>query len=184
MVNHWARFCSWEPPSSELCDSCSVSFFCSCTSMELKRYTWPLISHRFVCISLHTGYLCWQKLTQKIAILTRAYRPTVVGLISFLWSTEQACLDSTRTWTNVSFIIHVNFDHAWVNTTHNLNALMPNYFLDSRPKWHSLIETFIVSVRPQTKFIWLTTNSTMLQNPRILFTYGRTFIWTALFQIQ
>ena len=59
-------------------------------------------------------------------ILTRACRPTVVGLL-FVFVVNRArvrratylCLDSTKnvdnSWDiNVSFIIHVNFDHAWV----------------------------------------------------------------------
>ena len=58
---------------------------------------------------------------QITAILTCAYRLTVAGLLFVLWSMGKAatylCLDSTRkvdkNWNiNVSFIIHVNFDHA------------------------------------------------------------------------
>ena len=76
-------------------------------------------------ISLHTGCLPWQKLTQKIAILTRACRLTVAGLL-FVFVINGAgirratylCLDYTKNvdknWNlNVSFSVHVNFDHAW-----------------------------------------------------------------------
>ena len=58
--------------------------------------------------------------------LTRACRPTVAGLL-FIFVVNRAgvrratylCLDSTKNvdknWDiNVSFIIHVNFDHTWV----------------------------------------------------------------------
>ena len=84
-----------------------------------------LISYRFVRMSLRTGCLPWQKLTQKLAILTHACRLTVVGLL-FIFVVHGAgvrraaylCLDYAKNvdknWAiTVSFIIHVNFDHAW-----------------------------------------------------------------------
>ena len=81
------------------------------------------------CISLHTGCLPWQKLMQKIAILTRTCRLTVAGLL-FVSMVRRAgirrapylCLDCAKNmdknwniiyYVTVSFIIHVNFDHAW-----------------------------------------------------------------------
>ena len=74
---------------------------------------------------MHRGSLPWQKLTQKIAILTRACRQTVAGLL-FVFVDHGAgirratylCLDCAKNvdknWSiTVSFIIHVNFGHAW-----------------------------------------------------------------------
>ena len=46
------------------------------------------VSYRFIRTSLHTGYLPWQKLTQKIVILTCACRPTVAGLL-FIFCGQQ-----------------------------------------------------------------------------------------------
>ena len=66
------------------------------------------------------------KLMQKIAILTRACRLTVVGLLFIIVvngagirRATYLCLDYTKNvdknWKlNVSFSVHVNFDHAWV----------------------------------------------------------------------
>ena len=63
---------------------------------------------------------------QKIAILTRACRQTVAGLLFIfvvngagIRSATYLYLDSTKNvdkdWDiNVLFIIHVNFDHVWV----------------------------------------------------------------------
>ena len=78
---------------------------------------------------MHIGCLPWQKLTQKIAILTRACRLTVtVASLLFVLVVHRAgvrratytylCLDCTKNvdknWSiNILFIIHVNFDHAW-----------------------------------------------------------------------
>ena len=87
--------------------------------MALQR----LVSYWFVCISLHTGFLPkWQKLTQKIAILTRMSRPTVAGLLLVFmvnWTgirrATYLCVDSTKNvdknW-DIFNIINVNFDHA------------------------------------------------------------------------
>ena len=77
-------------------------------------------------MSIHRGCLPWQKLTQKIAILTRACRQTVADLL-FVFVDNGAgirratylCLDCAKNvdknWNiTVSFIIHnMNFDHAW-----------------------------------------------------------------------
>ena len=76
-------------------------------------------------MSIHRGCLPWQKLTQKITILTRACRHTVAGLL-FVFVDHGAgirratylCLDCAKNvdknWNiTVSFIIHVNLDHAW-----------------------------------------------------------------------
>ena len=76
-------------------------------------------------MSIHRGCLRWQKLTQKIVILTRACRQTVAGLL-FVFVDHGAgirratylCLDCAKNmdknWNiTVSFIIHVNFDHTW-----------------------------------------------------------------------
>ena len=66
-----------------------------------------------------------QKLTQKIEILTRVCRWTVADLLivfvvngAGVRRATYLCLDSTmnvnKNWDiNVSFIFHVNFDHAW-----------------------------------------------------------------------
>ena len=62
---------------------------------------------------------------QKIEILARACRLTVTSLLfvfvvhgAGIWRATSLCLDCTKNvdknWNiNVSFIIHVNFDHAW-----------------------------------------------------------------------
>ena len=62
---------------------------------------------------------------QKIAIITRVCRLTVTSLLfvfvvhgAGVWRATYLCLDCTKNvdknWNiNVSFIIHVNFDHAW-----------------------------------------------------------------------
>ena len=76
-------------------------------------------------MSVHRGCLPRQKLTQKIAILTRACRQTVADLL-FVFVDHGAgirratylCLDCAKNvdknWNiTVSFIIHMNFDHAW-----------------------------------------------------------------------
>ena len=76
-------------------------------------------------MSIHRGCLPRQKLTQKIAILTRACRQTVADLL-FVFVDHGAgirratylCLDCAKNvdknWNiTVSFIIHMNFDHAW-----------------------------------------------------------------------
>ena len=86
-------------------------------------------------MSLHTGCLPWQKLTQKIAILIHACRLTVVGLL-FVFVLHGAgirratylCLDCAKNvdknWNiTVSFIIHVNFDHAWAEHYLRLNIV-------------------------------------------------------------
>ena len=84
-----------------------------------------LVSYSFIRISLHTGCFSLQKLMQKIEILTRAWRRTVAGLLivfvvngAGVRRATYLCLDSTmnvnKNWDiNVSFIIHVNFDHVW-----------------------------------------------------------------------
>ena len=76
-------------------------------------------------MSIHRGCLPLQKLTQKIAKLTRACRQTVAGLLFVFMDHGAAirratylCLDCAnnvdKNWNiTVSFIIHVNFDHAW-----------------------------------------------------------------------
>ena len=76
-------------------------------------------------MSLHRGCLPWQKLTQEIAKLTRACRQTVAGLLfvcvdhgAGIRSATYLCLDCAKNvdknWNiTASFIIHVNFDHAW-----------------------------------------------------------------------
>ena len=90
--------------------------------MALQR----LVSYRFASISLHTGCLPWQKLTQKIA---NTYPRVQTDSDNFAfrfcsprgrrWRATYLCLDCTKNvdknWNiNVLFIIHVNFDHAWV----------------------------------------------------------------------
>ena len=74
---------------------------------------------------LYRGCLPWQKLTQEIAKLTHACRQTVAGLLfvfvdygAGIRSATYLCLDCAknvdRNWNiTASFIIHVNFDHAW-----------------------------------------------------------------------
>ena len=76
-------------------------------------------------MSIHRGCLPWQNLTQKIAKLTRACRQTVVGLLfvsvdhgAAIRRATYLCLycakNVDKNWNiTVSFIIHVNFDHAW-----------------------------------------------------------------------
>ena len=76
-------------------------------------------------MSLHRGCLPWQKLTQEIVKLTRACRETVAGLLfvfvdhgAGIRSATYLCLDCAKNvdknWNiTASFIIHVNFDHAW-----------------------------------------------------------------------
>ena len=76
-------------------------------------------------MSLHRGYLPWQKLTQKIAILTCACRQTVAGLLFIfvdhgtgIRRATYLCLDCAKNvdknWNiTFSFIIIVNFDHVW-----------------------------------------------------------------------
>ena len=53
-----------------------------------------LVSYRFVHILLHTGCLPWQKLTQKIAILTRTCRLTVTSLLFVFCSPQGRRLES------------------------------------------------------------------------------------------
>ena len=78
--------------------------------LDLQR----LVSYSFICISLHIGCLPWQKLTQKIEILTRERRRTVAGLL-FVFVVNGAgvrratylCLDSTMS-VNKNWDIHVD----------------------------------------------------------------------------
>ena len=116
-----------------------------------------LISYRFVCISLHTSCLPLQKLTQEIVILIRVCRPTVVGLL-FVFVVKGAgvrratylFLDSTRNvdknWDiNVSFIIHVNVDHAWAEhypVTLNLSGPGPSIDILKRQSRVSFLSLF------------------------------------------
>ena len=85
-------------------------------------------SHIHISTALHRGCLPWQKLTQKIAILTCACRQTVAGLLFIfvdhgagIRSATYLCLDRAKNvdknWNITAFfIIYVNFDHAWANT--------------------------------------------------------------------
>ena len=97
-------------------------------------------------MSIHRGCLPWQKLTQKIAKLTRACRQTVAGLL-FVFVDHGAsirratylCLDCAKNvdknWNiTVLFIIHVNIDRAWaehypvtLSGLHACHTVVTNY---------------------------------------------------------
>ena len=113
---------TWQLLSKCLCSlSVRVTLYgVKALNLALQR----LVSYHFTHMSLHAGCLPWQKLTQKIIILTRACRLTVAGLLFCgPWGKRQeSYLPVPRLYKergqnlniNVSIIIRVNFDHAWV----------------------------------------------------------------------
>ena len=126
VVNRQTRFCPGGLPLSKSHGSCSASFYLLSVRITLKHYIWPcmktLVSYCFVI----TYRLFTSAKTDAEISHTYGHVQTDSGQLAFVfvihWGdvgrAPYLYLNYTKSihtnWNiNVSFAIHVNFDHAW-----------------------------------------------------------------------